>query len=129
MMRRMRILVRLACAAALGAFAVPAAAQTPVIDAARAEGRVGERFDGYLGLATAVSEQVRRQVSSVNIRRRSLYTGLAERRGVTLEAVGIAAGCELLAQVRVGEVYMLSDGKWRRRAAGQPPPVPAYCAR
>ena len=129
MMPRMGMVVQLACAAALAAIALPAAAQTPVIDAARAEGRVGERFDGYLGLATAVSEQVRRQVSSVNIRRRSLYTDLAERRGVTIEGVGIAAGCELLAKVRVGEVYMLSDGKWRRRGAGQPPPVPAYCAR
>jgi hypothetical protein len=26
-------------------------------------------------------------------------------------------------------VYMLSDGKWRRRAAGQPAPVPGYCGR
>ena len=51
------------------------------------------------------------------------------RRNVTPDAVAIAAGCELLAKVQVGEVYMLNDGVWRRRAPGQPPPVPAYCAR
>jgi len=27
----------------------------------------------------------------------------------------------------VGEIYLLSDGVWRRRAPGQGAPVPAYC--
>ena len=36
---------------------------------------------------------------------------------------------ELLKQVAVGQAYMLSDGKWRRRAPGQPAPVPEYCSR
>lgn len=103
-------------------------AQTPAIAAEREAGRVGERFDGYLGIAASVSEQVRRQVGAVNIRRRSLYTELAGRRNVTVEAVGIAAGCELLAKVGVGQAYMFRDGIWRVRGPGQPAPVPAYCA-
>ena len=44
-----------------------------------------------------------------------------------LSEVGITAGCQLLARVKVGEAYMLADGVWRRRAAGQPVPVPDYC--
>lgn len=126
----MTLFARLLGALLLAAAAAPAPAQTesPVL-AARASGIVGERYDGYLGFAATPSEQVRRQVGAINIRRRSLYTGLATRRGVNLQAVGIAAGCELLAQVKVGEAYMLNDGVWRRRAAGQPAPMPAYCAR
>lgn len=127
----MTVFLRFLCAAlALGIAAPAAAAQTrTAIVAARAGGIVGERYDGYLGVAAGAPEDVRRQVRAINIRRRSLYTGLATRRGVNLEAVGIAAGCELLAQVKVGEAYMLNDGVWRRRSVGQPAPVPAYCAR
>ena len=123
-------LVCLVLAALLAAAPAPAFAQaSPAIAAAKQAGVVGERFDGYLGIAARVSEDVRRQVGAVNIKRRSLYTGLATRRGVNLEAVGIAAGCELLAQVGIGEVYMLSDGIWRTRMSGQAAPVPSYCAR
>ncbi len=113
----------------LAVIAAPAAAQTPAIDAARSAGIVGERFDGYLGFAASPEPVVRRQAGAVNIKRRSLYSGLAERRNATVEEVGIAAGCELLAEVGVGQAYMLKDGKWRRRMPGHPAPVPSYCGR
>ena len=126
--------MRLAAGAVLGAvlaFAGTAAiAQTsPAIVAARQVGIVGERDDGYLGYSASPGERVSREVGAVNIKRRSLYTGLATRRNATVQEVGIAAGCELLAEVKVGESYLLSDGAWRRRAAGQPAPVPGYCGR
>ena len=117
-------------AAAQLALSIPASAQTgSAVSGAKAAGIVGERFDGYLGFAATPPEAVRRQASAVNIRRRSLYTGLATRRNATVQEVGIAAGCELLATVNVGEPYMLNDGAWRRRAAGEAAPVPAYCGR
>jgi uncharacterized protein YdbL (DUF1318 family) len=119
----MRKLV-LAFALCLGA---PATAQTPAVDAARAAGAVGERYDGYIGIAAPVSAAVRSQVATINIRRRSLYSNLASRRGVSPQDVGVAAGCQLLARVGVGEAYMWADGGWRRRAAGQAAPVPDYC--
>jgi uncharacterized protein YdbL (DUF1318 family) len=90
---------------------------------------VGERYDGYMGYTGAASNDARRQVSAVNITRRSLYSGLATRRRATVQEVGIAAGCQLLAEVKVGESYMLNDGAWRQRAPGEAPPVPAYCTR
>ena len=97
------------------------------LGAARRAGQIGERYDGYLGLATQVSPAVQRQVSAINIRRRSLYVGLAKRRGVTPQVAGLATGCELLTQVQVGEVYLLQDGVWRRRQAGQIIAQPSYC--
>lgn len=114
---------------AVGAAAVPASApaQDSGLDAARRAGQVGERYDGYLGLASTPSASVQRQVQAINIRRRALYVDLGRRRNVTPEVAGIATGCELLKRVSVGESYMLSDRTWRRRAAGQPVPEPGYC--
>ena len=110
--------------------ASPAATQvSPDLAAARAAGVLGERFDGYLGYSAGASERVRREAGAINIKRRSLYSALATRRNATVQEVGIAAGCQLLGQVRVGESYMLNDGAWHRRTAGQPAPVPSYCAR
>ena len=115
---------------ALGAgalVAAAAAAQTPLVDAARNAGQVGERYDGYIGYAVRPSAALRSQVDAINIRRRALYSNLAARKGVSPQEVGVTAGCQLLARVRVGQSYLLSDGTWRRRGAGQAAPVPGYC--
>jgi len=105
----------------------PAMAQTPAVNAARASGVVGERFDGYLGIVVAAPANVRSQVASINIQRRSIYSNLAASRRATPRDVGITAGCELLGRVGVGEAYQWADGQWRVRAPGQPAPVPSYC--
>jgi uncharacterized protein YdbL (DUF1318 family) len=110
------------------AVAAPSIAQnSPTVTAGLASGVIGERFDGYIGYVTAVSPALRRQVDAINIRRRSLYSNLAARRGVSPQDVGITAACSLLGRVDVGQAYMLGDGKWRRRAPGQAAPVPDYC--
>ena len=111
------------------AIPAPALAQDPAaIIAARRAGQVGERYDGYLGLASAtVPAEVRRQVAAVNIRRRALYSNLAARKGVTPEEVGVTAACSLLRRVAVGEYYLLGQGGWRRLGPGQSA-LPSYCA-
>ena len=119
------VLLRLA-AVSLLALGTAAAAQTAYFGA-RGAGQVGERFDGYLGYAASPAATARQQTETINIRRRALYTDLAQRRGVGPQEVGIAAGCTLLARVEAGEAYMLGDNQWRVRRAGQPAPVPDYC--
>jgi uncharacterized protein YdbL (DUF1318 family) len=109
------------------AAAMPAAAQTPAVDAARQAGQIGERYDGYIGLVAAASPGLRSQVAAINIRRRSLYSNLAASRGVSPEEVGITAGCRLLARVQPGQAYLLAGGQWHRRLPGQPAPAPDYC--
>lgn len=104
----------------------PAIAQTAAVNAARSAGVVGERFDGYLGIAGPASGIVRSQVATINIQRRSLYSRLAASKGVSPQDVGITAGCQLLARVAVGEAYLTNDGRWRRRAPGQRA-APDYC--
>ena len=115
-------------AAAALALAAPAmlAAQDSVY-AAQAAGTVGERYDGYLGMSSSGGEPLRRQVATVNLKRRSLYSQLAARRGVSPEEVGVTAACQLLARVEVGEAYLLGDNVWRRRHAGESAPRPSYC--
>jgi len=120
-------MIRLVVALVAIALAAPASAQTSALDAARQSGIIGERFDGYMGYAAAPSAMLRSQVEAINIRRRALYHDLAARKGVSPQEVGITAGCQLLARVDVGQSYMLTDGAWRRRFAGQAVPRPAYC--
>jgi uncharacterized protein YdbL (DUF1318 family) len=105
--------------------AVPAMAQR--LPDAIASGVVGERFDGYMGFATAPTPDLRRHVNAINIKRRNLYIGLASGKNANAELVGMTAGCELLAGLAVGQAYMLEDGIWRRRTPGQPAPQPAFC--
>jgi uncharacterized protein YdbL (DUF1318 family) len=116
--------------AAVVSLTVPAAvpAQDPAsILAARRAGLIGERYDGYLGIVTAApTDRLRRDVAAINIRRRSLYSNLAARRGVSPEEVGITAACTLLRRIGPGEFYLLGQGGWRRLAPGQSA-APAYC--
>jgi uncharacterized protein YdbL (DUF1318 family) len=119
-MRLVLLLVALVASAA-------AVAQTSAVNAARAAGMVGERYDGYLGMAAPAPRNVRSQVATINIQRRALYSRLAAAKGASPQDVGITAGCQLLARVAVGEVYLWTDGRWRRRAPGQSAPVPDYC--
>ena len=114
--------------AAAATMSAPAAGQAGNwYESARQAGQIGERYDGYLGFVTAPSPALRRQVGAINIKRRNLFIGLARQRNVTAQVAGIATGCELLGRVQVGDYYMLGDGVWRRRQAGQTVPLPRYC--
>lgn len=119
--------LKMALAAVLMAAAPAAAQSSPAVVAAKAAGQVGERYDGYLGYAVTPTGELRRQVDAINIRRRALYSRLGASKGVAPRDVGVTAGCSLMATVRIGEAYLLSDNRWRRRGAGEGAPVPNYC--
>jgi len=118
-------IVAILIAGASALVGVPAAAQS-IAEAIQA-GQVGEKYDGYMGFIGTPSPELRRQVSAVNLRRRNLYIELSGRRNVSPQLVGMATACQLLSQLPVGQAYMLSDGAWRRRAAGQTIALPDYC--
>ena len=104
-----------------------AGAQSAALGQAIQAGQVGERYDGYMAVVGNAPEAVRRQVAAVNIQRRKLYIELSGRRNVTPELVGMATACQLFSELRAGQAYQLNDGAWRRLAAGQTVPLPAYC--
>ena len=101
-------------------------AQTPGVSGAIAAAQVGERADGYLGVRTAVTPAVRGEVEQINIKRRALYTQLAQQRGVAVEAIAAATACQAMKRVGVGQAYNLG-GDWMVRGAGDPAPQPTNC--
>ena len=120
-------LVLLALASLMAAAPAPAQDSAAIVEARRA-GLIGERYDGYLGVVRAsIPAELRRQVGAINIRRRSLYSNLAAKRGVSPEEVGITAACSLLRRISVGEYYLPGQGGWRRLTPGRSA-VPSYCA-
>jgi uncharacterized protein YdbL (DUF1318 family) len=107
------LLLGLFLAVAMTVSAPTASAGDPVIDAAKAEGIVGERADGYLGLVTGdAAPNVQRRVNEINAKRRALYERLARETGTTIEEVGYITGEKQFAQTVSGHFFMGSDGRW-----------------
>ncbi len=110
------------------AMTVPARAQSGAVTAAISAGTVGEQADGYLGIAGSVGADVRAEVESINIKRRAAYTDLAGKRGVTVQDVAAATGCQTLSsRVKQGQVYRIGAGPWQTKGAGAIS-LPPYCA-
>lgn len=118
---RKAMLGSLAAAAVLGLFAAPALAdRDPAYAKARAEGRVGEQPDGYLGIVGAGDKALQDMVNDINIKRRALYSTKAQENKATIEAYALTAGCQAIARTEPGEKYMSPDGRWQTRTSAAP---------
>jgi uncharacterized protein YdbL (DUF1318 family) len=101
---------------ALFLFTPAASASDPQIETARAEGVIGERIDGYLGIVSSADAEIVRKVQDINNRRRALYEQTSRETGATVQQVARIAGEKQLAdRVRPGEFYMDESGVWQRR--------------
>src|SRR5437879_3490110 len=85
MSNRNRFSRRLLLALPLLAFAPGVSAQSRVLDAPRAAGTVGERFDGF---AVARDPSAAAVVEQVNAERRKVYADRAKADGVPVDQVG-----------------------------------------
>lgn len=102
--------------AAGGSFA-QSDAQKALIDAAKAQGIVGEQADGYLGFRTQSSDSaLQGAVSVTNDARRRAYAASGADTGVTADVAG-ARMFEgfLLPRLRSGEWYRNTAGQWVRK--------------
>jgi uncharacterized protein len=116
-------LALLAAAGALvvGALAVPALAQRdPAYAAARANGSVGERVNGYLGIVGSATPELQRLVDDINNQRRQVYAERAQAEGATLEQYALTAGCLAITRTVAGEKYQAPDGSWQTRTSAPP---------
>lgn len=105
-----------------------AQAADPVVEAARAAGKVGEQADGYLGIVSGGDADLKARVDQINIKRRAVYTDLAAKRGVTVTDVGGATACELFkTRVLAGHFYRDASGVWKQNNGASPVAMPAYC--
>ncbi|GHD59603.1 hypothetical protein GCM10017083_44090 [Thalassobaculum fulvum] len=108
----MTLLAGLATAAALG----PRPALALDLDAAKAQGWIGERRDGYVGLVDAgAPAEARALVDQVNAERRAAYESVARQNGVPREQVEVLAGQKLIARAAPGTFVMDAAGRWIRK--------------
>lgn len=98
------------------AYADPAAAKAAV-DAAKAQGVVGEKADGFLGLVTGTADDaVKAAVAEINAGRSQLYAQAAAKNGVTPAAAGASAFKTVVQdRLKAGEYYQTPAGVWVRK--------------
>ena len=106
---------------AVTGFVGPAQAQrNPAYAAARANGSVGEKPDGYLGIVGQETPELRSLVNDINIKRRAVYARKAQENNATLEQFAMTAGCQAIARTEPGEKYQAPDGNWKTRTVAPP---------
>ena len=106
------MLVGLAVGAAVGAH--PAVALE--LDAAKAQGWIGERRDGYVGLVDAAAPaEARALVDRINVERRAAYEAVARQNSVPRDQVEALAGQKLIGRAASGTYVMDAAGRWIRK--------------
>lgn len=93
-------------------------AQGPVIDQAKAQGVVGEQFDGYLGIVdqSKASADLKRRVSEVNAGRLAEYTRISGQKGDTVAVVAAAMAEKQFARAQSGEMLKPGAGDpWQKK--------------
>ena len=104
----------------LATLAAPASAlaQDAIVEAARAQGLVGEMYTGYLGVvdASRASADLRRRVEETNARRLAAYTQTAEKTGQSVATIAALTAEKVIQRVPSGEVVLPGAGEtWVRK--------------
>jgi len=118
MMRR--LFLALTVSVGLGLAAGGAVAQSPApkaaVDAAKAQGVVGEQGDGFLGLVNgSAAPAVQAAVANINAGRVQAYKDIAAKSGVSESAAGEATARQLISRLSPGEYYRPLGGGWTRK--------------
>ncbi|HEV2546176.1 MAG TPA: YdbL family protein [Stellaceae bacterium] len=100
---------------ALGPMRDARAQSARLLDAPRAAGTVGERYDGYAVPRGAVSPEIARLIDQVNGERRTVYAERAKNTGAPLEAVGKIYAQEILKSAPAGTWFLGENGQWTRK--------------
>lgn len=90
-------------------------AQAKPLDAPRAAGQAGERFDGYAVARPGAPADVAALIERVNGERRALYTARAKEQNVPVDAIGRIYATEIAKSVPAGTWLLGEDGKWTQK--------------
>lgn len=87
------------------------------VDAAKAQGVVGEQADGFLGFVKPSSDPaLKAAVDEINAGRAALYRKAAAENGVSPEAAGASAFTTVVqTKLKPGEYYRPAGGGWVRK--------------
>ena len=87
-----------------------------IVDAAKAQGVVGEQADGYLGLVSgSASSAISAAVAEINAGRAAVYKDTAAKTGVSPAAAGEAAAKQILERMPSGLYYRPAGGSWTKK--------------
>ena len=112
----MRWMVRIGAIVLLVAGLAIDPALAGALEDAKAEGLVGERIDGYLGVVdSGAPGNVKSLVNQINGEREAKYAEIAKKQGAPVAAVAQIAGKKLIERAGSGEYVMGADGQWRRK--------------
>jgi hypothetical protein len=110
-MRRALLVLALVLMGPFGAFA-----QGRPLDAPRAAGQVGERFDGFAVVRDAgAPAAVKTLVDQANAERRTLYQQRATSDGATPDAVGKIYALEIMKAAPAGTWFQQENGQWVKK--------------
>lgn len=91
-------------------------ARADALDDGRAQGTIGERFDGYAAIRDpSASPSTRKLVEDINAKRRQLYNQVSTREGTTIDAVGRIYAREITDNVPSGTWILRENGQWVRK--------------
>lgn len=84
------------------------------IEEAKAQGLVGEKSDGYLGLVVPGSGEAQALANEVNQKRRKAYEEIARRNGTSVTAVETLAGEKAVHNTKPGN-FVEGPGGWMKK--------------
>jgi uncharacterized protein YdbL (DUF1318 family) len=85
------------------------------LDAARASGMIGERYDGYAVARGTATPAMRNLVASVNSQRRKIYAQRAREQKISADKVGKLYAVKIVAKAPKGTWIQSQSGAWKRK--------------
>lgn len=101
-----------ALAASIGGASGEATAQD--LNQLRAQGVIGERFDGFAA-ARRASAAATKVVNQVNAQRRTIYRQRAAKQGIPAAQVGQVYAKQIMKNAPAGTWFQAANGKWSRK--------------
>ena len=90
-------------------------AQSRLLDAPRAAGTVGERYDGFAMVRGEPSPEIATLVAKVNAERRAVYAQRAASDKITVEAVGKIYALEIMKSAPPKAWFLSESGQWAQK--------------
>ena len=113
--RLLRSLCAVTLALAFLGYPIMGWAESRLLDAPRAAGTVGERFDGYAVARGSVTSDVAALVAQVNSERRAVYAARAASENVPIEAIGKIYAAEIMKSAPAGTWFLSEYGLWAQK--------------
>ena len=85
------------------------------LKSAKAQGYIGEKPDGYIGLVKSdAPSDVVALVKSTNQKRKTKYQGIAAKQKISISEVGKIVGKKFISKTASGN-YVMQNGRWVKK--------------